>query len=221
MKYLYHVSFDAKPGLHHFIPRIPDVDHTEYEDTSIPRICFSDSILKCISALSPANRNMREGALIAIYKMPFPISDFVTPKELYEKHLVYDALEHNEYWYLEPIDLVGTVYCIINFNYEHAIGFTTIERYKFLQILRTHVPSHAVIDERIGDNKSLYESVTKQLWNDEYFTEIDAIDDALAELHYAQRIEIFSLTLQDIDTGEIISLPEASMNQPKRMLLLE
>lgn len=202
MKYLYHASFTEGPGMHHFVPRIPDGINTDYEDASIPRICFSDSILKCISAIGSGSRDLRQGGHVTVYRMPFPTSDFVTPEELYGKHLVYDALENHEYWYLKPIDLVGTSYQIGKFDYEHAIGFTAIPRDKLLQILKTHAAKCVIINEDIQDNKKLYESVTKQLWDTKHFSELDAIDDELAEIECAQRIEIHSLTLIDPITGE-------------------
>jgi hypothetical protein len=108
---LFHVSgdiTDAKTKL--FVPRIPEHRYVGEDDT-IPRICFSDSILGCIKAIPDSydgiyNRLCLQEergipALFSVYSIDegrLPKDIIRTPEQL--QHLVPDALQTSEYWIL-------------------------------------------------------------------------------------------------------------------------
>ena len=107
---LYHVCFAEFSEGDIFSPRVPDI-RGAHEDNIIPRICLSSSISGCISAVPWGGLDF-ESTFIETSKgyrsYPIKVYEFdtedihegnlITPKELYEKDWVRDALINDEYW---------------------------------------------------------------------------------------------------------------------------
>lgn len=106
---LFHISsdiLDAETKL--FTPRVPE-NRCDDEDDTIPRICFSDSVLDCIKAIPDSydgvyNRvrlQKERGipALFSVYSIDekkLSKDNILTPEQL--QHLIPDALQNSEYW---------------------------------------------------------------------------------------------------------------------------
>ena len=104
---LYHVSYNR---VGRFIPRVPR-ERADHEDDKIPRICFSDSIERCISAKPSGPTTLeiakREGIPVALYVYSIDTEDYdrfelLDPVDVC-KHGVPDAHITHEWWLLrEP-----------------------------------------------------------------------------------------------------------------------
>lgn len=111
---LYHVSADTDILKRCFEPRIPELSRkaVEIEDVTTPRICFSETVSGCISALPKYSRNKVavEGGKFVLYEIDtaqFAAKDFVSNSTLVKTKSVYDANITKEWWLLKPITLKG------------------------------------------------------------------------------------------------------------------
>ena len=117
---LYHISYDkTEPLEKEFVPRIPD-NAASGEDESIPRICFCDSIERCLNA---ANDNLGDyedanKAVIIVWEKEFSLDDknLLCWQYLYENDLVPDVALTHEYWYLDKLQIAGNYYEIRNIS---------------------------------------------------------------------------------------------------------
>lgn len=124
---LYHATYDVESACRKlFVPRVP-ASAADIEDKNIPRICLADSIEHCVQAIQslPAN-----GDIIQVYKFNIDENDenLIKPQELYDKGLVYDALENNEYWYLKSIEADSKLYEVRGGQMEFAFAWTVIKK---------------------------------------------------------------------------------------------
>lgn len=82
---LYHVSYNK---VDRFIPRVPK-ERAEGENDDIPRICFSDSIEKCIAAKPSGPTALEiaeeEGIPVCLYVYSIDTED-------YDKHDLFDPI---------------------------------------------------------------------------------------------------------------------------------
>lgn len=114
---LYHVSFDVTTDTLEFIPRVP-LNKSLSEDSTTPRICFSDSIDGCFRSIGDVVDKLDgTGYLVTIYEFVVDIdnSNLVSWETLYNKGIVGDAEYTHEYWYTQPITLTGKWYEITDF----------------------------------------------------------------------------------------------------------
>lgn len=105
---LYHVSFE-KRNSNNFVPRIPFSCCSQFEENNIiKRICLSSSIEGCLTAIPEVglgylndlkSRGVR--FLFYVYSIDESLidqSNIITPNELLDKKLVFDATYSNEHW---------------------------------------------------------------------------------------------------------------------------
>lgn len=123
---LYHLSL--YPNLVELTPRVPECAVSMYEDTMTKRVCFSDSIKGCLSALQDSPNTH----YVYIPEIEIPDSDIYYPKS-YE---VRDAEYTHEVWLLKPVKVkcVGIVesydyYCID--RYECDDGYVAVFQYEY------------------------------------------------------------------------------------------
>lgn len=117
---LYHVSDRIDREVEKkFIPKVPDSVAGHDENTTIPRICFAPSVVKCIEAIG-LNTDMQE--YITVYQLDTSTIDedsyLVGPDKLTHDGLVYDASENKEYWVLCPVTLKPMYYKILDAEWE-------------------------------------------------------------------------------------------------------
>lgn len=115
---LYHVSIvELKENELNFIPRVPK-ERMDAENDSIKRICFSDDIANCLKAMSDIEQVLWKSYtndsniklfVYAIDESKLNSSSLLKPINV--STYVPDALENNEYWVLEEVEvnLINTI----------------------------------------------------------------------------------------------------------------
>ena len=112
-KKLYHISLKR---VDKFVKGIPASRRLE-EDTITPRICLSDELRLCLSAVEwgTAGKDGElddlisfrddEIRLIWVYEFEVDNNDLISPQQLYKSNKVIDAEATHEYWYIgeEPL----------------------------------------------------------------------------------------------------------------------
>lgn len=102
-----------------FSPMIPkNVLSGGIEDSTIPRICVSNTIEGCLGSVTWGGYNIEtylEDNKNTIRVYEFKLSDInknnlITPEYLYEKDLVRDAVIHDEYWIINQKIIPSKVY---------------------------------------------------------------------------------------------------------------
>lgn len=109
VKKLYHASNNCDI-IEEFVPRIPEFRAEGLdENNTIPRICLSDSIEGCLSAVPWGGSRLEDlfweegSCLIRIYEFDIKdlnLKNLLPPEYLYSSDLVRDALISGEYWYI-------------------------------------------------------------------------------------------------------------------------
>ena len=137
---LYHISADIKRTDNPVTPRIPDLGEKETcaEDLTIPRICFSETVNGCISALPPQNRSQiasvkSKFVLYEINTEDYPSSFFISNEEIVKRRLVYDANLTKEWWVIKPVRLIGKVCEITNIKAGPVLNFSLIDPAEVVQ----------------------------------------------------------------------------------------
>lgn len=108
-----------------------DLRHSEYEDerdydklkkASNGRICFSSNLHGCIGSMSSITTDVEDGAepvTLRVFELDTEVLNrgmLITPKELVESGVVWDAELHNEYWVLEQLFLPESSTFLITLN---------------------------------------------------------------------------------------------------------
>lgn len=116
---LYHIALGWQKETKEFIPRIPKLIAVN-ENKEIKRICLSDSIEGCLSAIPYKPQNSMSKKKITIYKGDF--DKYIGYKELYFSGKVPDAYLTHEHWILDPVQMTGKHVYLKNFesNYEYV-----------------------------------------------------------------------------------------------------
>lgn len=111
---LYHLS--PKKGLSKLIPKVPSCAISYYEDTTVKRVCFSDYIEGCLSAL----QNMPMKYYVYVPKGKIKRSQLHKPTV----NEVRDARYTHEVWVLEEIE-VECIGVIESSNWDWSERHTT------------------------------------------------------------------------------------------------
>lgn len=98
---LYHVSLDTEER-YVFTPKLPNIPQMD-EEMITPRICLSDSIEGCLSAVAWGGLDFEDLFDEDYWSAPIMVYEFeeeptVGPEYLYENDLVRDAELTQEYW---------------------------------------------------------------------------------------------------------------------------
>lgn len=121
---LYHVSFDIENGAGYklFTPCIPKsapkYEGVDSNGNKIKRICFSDSVENCITAISDGVSQLNEKGQFLLYKVQIPLEDtnLVYYNDLYNYYNVIDANYTHEYWYTGKLFLKGLLCNAISYS---------------------------------------------------------------------------------------------------------
>lgn len=108
---LYHLSDDSL--LSSLSPKIPkklQIRTNAFEDTTIPRVSFSETIEGCILGIQLSENEFTEKTFY-IYSPTNYHKKFLSNKEIIKQKLVFDAKITKEWWALEEINvkLIGEV----------------------------------------------------------------------------------------------------------------
>lgn len=158
---LFHISLDTENLEKKFIPCIPEC--TGYgEDKEIPRICFAPSIEQCIQATHPEDYSV--GQRFAVFELTVDDNDpyLVYPKELYDKELVPDALENEEYWLTRPVNLTADILEIKKISSEIIFAWTCISLEDVASIIKS-ISKNFIYEEIIKTSQSSEECYARTM----------------------------------------------------------
>lgn len=117
---LYHVSFFDYDVVDIFYPRVPNNRHKE-EDGGIDRICLSDSLEGCLTAVPGGGMYLEDEfgedgfSLIRVYEFDIQninLNNIIPPEYLYQKDLVRDANISREHWVINQELIPSRTYLI-------------------------------------------------------------------------------------------------------------
>lgn len=188
---LFHISLDTENLEKKFIPCIPEC--TGYgEDKEIPRICFAPSIEQCIQATHPADYPV--GQRFAVFELTVDDDDpyLIYPNELYDKGLVPDALENEEYWLTRPVYLTANILEIEKISSERIFAWTCISFEDVASIIKS-ISKDFMYEEIIRTSQSPEECYVRTMNyadNIKDYKMIDECYDEIASLHWATKREI-------------------------------
>lgn len=154
---LYHLSLALDDVIEFFIPGIPSAIMLGEDDT-IPRVCASSSIEGALSAVPWGGRKLEEiyeyheeniiegedyeKIQIRVYEFLVPLESVIPPGVLYERGLVEDAKETNEYW-INSIVEPAKVYDIYLSGWREE----SFDRLSYLETLRLETEEGTPYDE--------------------------------------------------------------------------
>ena len=109
---LYHLSSDA--NLTMLSPKIPDklkVRNNAFEDTTISRVSFSESVYGCILGIQLSQDEFTTKTFYIYSPTEYNNSDWVSNHKIIQNKLVFDAHVTREWWGIRdiPVEIVGEV----------------------------------------------------------------------------------------------------------------
>lgn len=181
---LYHVKFGHTPTELTLYPAIP-LKTMAGEDRTIPRVCFAESWVHCMNALSTSYFDDKEDldqSLITVYTLDCAETyKHMTNEQLIKGGLVYDAILTKEWWILETVTVTGK-HCEI----EYTDSYGEHECYQYYE------------DERDKVMTNLKPLLTANDWEKvQPMLVFTILNDYLPKLSYWPTIEA-SLTKADI-----------------------
>ncbi len=193
---LYNVSFNLNNPDRILSPTIPKTAADD-ENKTYRRVCLADSVEHCIQAIAVENKDIRAGAKIIVRTVDTKnlYKQFlVGPQTLFDKKLVPDALENNEYWYLQRIKFDLAVYTILDFDADFEIAWSLIKIDDCKKIVHKWLPNFTIGRYKIP--KNLYIAAMKECERLQNWDAEDGIWDDLAELPWAQKTGIYNIKLR-------------------------
>ena len=195
----YHVSTHKGATIEQeLIPRIPN-NTLDDENKDIPRICLSTSIEGCFISL----QYITDKPFI-LYELDIDENDkaLLNSKYLYDNNLVMDALETNEYWYLNPIKATGKVYAILGYDLDFDFAWTCIKLEDVVNIVSRIIKDKEILNNLLNTNKTsydLYESAQQFLNKKQFYKESDELFDSIADLKYATKKTYKNINLSGLN----------------------
>lgn len=199
---LYHVSVFLQGKKVLFKPRVPK-SAAEGENTTIERICFSTSIENCIKAIGPSK--FKSGTKFMVFEADIDADSesLIPPQALFDRNYVKDALENEEYWYTDSIELNGKFYIIENIDYEPQISLkcVTIDEIKSI-LLKVYSGFKFVTNLNLESAEAYYNCAISYCNCNCLYGFIDGIYDTITEqIKYAQSYKINKLKIKEISEG--------------------
>lgn len=197
---LYNVSFNLNNRSNIIEPSIPE-STAAGEDRTFKRVCLADSVEHCIQAIASNNRDIRVGAQIIVRSVDIKNlykKLLVDPQTLFNKKLVPDALENNEYWYLSRVKFETALYIIMDFQVEYELAWSLIDINYCREVVHRYLPNIQVNRYKISEN--LYNAAMDECGRTNNWDAEDKIWDALAEIKSAQKVSIYNIKLKKART---------------------
>lgn len=187
---LYHVSLTRTEAVKTFVPRVPETLSEELgEDRNIPRICLSSSIEGCLQAIEAS---CRIGMPMMVYTVDVDAADpaLIIPEIVRKK--VPDALENQEYWYTEPLQMCGQVYIVKKCDIEPCIAWSALNAEDVRRIVKDAGGSGAGDCAESVYQGFLQELKGKPILDSEKYAKEDEVYDRILELPWAhgKRVQI-------------------------------
>lgn len=195
---LYNITFKIDDERTVLEPCIPD-SKMDGEDSSTTRVCFSDSVERCISAIAPQNRNLSTGSLIVVRSVN---TSTLNKKHLYDYHYLYlygkvrDAMLTHEFWYTDKVPIDRKVYRIKSFDYEHVINWSVVDLGALIQMSKKYV--NLPLYKIAVDAEDVYRIVSKYLQDNGKYDASDEYWEEICMLPMVQAIKVTNLKLEEV-----------------------
>lgn len=199
---LYNVSFNLNNLNNVLLPAIPD-SAGDTENKTIKRVCLADSIEHCMQAIASDNREMCNGAKFIVREVDIPLTkkSLVHPRFLKERGYVPDALENNEYWYLEPVKFKMYLCELEHFDSDFTVSWSCITREQILNIVTKYIKTKRF--DRYKTSKGIYNAFCKfinektqfatETQRCKYYNIYDEVWEDLVGLPWAQKTELTNI----------------------------
>lgn len=112
---LYHVAVGKHDLKRKFIPRVPESAKPP-EDIITPRICFSETLEGCLSAIGHPFYYPGTPELLTVWEYEVDARYCIPQEFLYSTGLVMDASRTREWWVLHPVTLSGKYVNLVDFE---------------------------------------------------------------------------------------------------------
>lgn len=200
-----------------FVPRVPaELSEELDEDKIMPRVCLSTSVSKCLQAIG---FGAKVGNPITVFAIDLDKDNpgLVFPDDLVRTGRVRDAIENQEHWYTQPLEMRGASYVITKCKVERAIAWSALRSADVLRIARDTAEELCITDEFDWgcldglDAKGIYENITGQNGllissemnkscvfeeDDVYCSFEDKLYDCVVELDWAQLLRITDVSIE-------------------------
>lgn len=206
---LYHISTRRDELVKHFIPRVPESCAEDIgENSTVPRICLSDSPEHCLQAVG-YDREMLTS--ITVYKGEFDLQDpdLYTPG--YVQKYVQDALANREYWYCKEVTLSGEQFWVEHVQHDYLINWAVISKQQVYNEVSKVMSAH----NKQGWLHSVYEMVMSSINSEQAYQNVltafnmdcdeelhydlcDDVWDGLLELDWAKLLTVKNLRLKPL-----------------------
>lgn len=188
---LYNVTFDLTNTNNILTPTIPE-SAGNGENKEIKRICLTDSAEHCMQAIASCNREVKKGGKFILKEVEIEESELlITPDFLYKESYVPDALENNEYWYLDNLVANVSVCEIEFFEYDFVLAYSYIPKEKCLEIISKYTSIEDLKDCK--DSKEVHEKFIDWADKRKEYDMMDNVFEDLAMLPWAQKTKIYNL----------------------------
>ena len=196
-EYLYNITFDVEDTRTVLEPSIPE-SAADDEDKTIPRVCLSSSVESCVRAVATNKRSLYRGSTLIVRSVNTSTLDkcyLWTPDRLFIDNRVPDALETQEYWYCNTVQVDRKIYTVEDFDHEHVINWTCLQTEQVQNIATKYCDISAHTFQSAFD---IYQYVTRYLETDRKYEESDDFYEEIVELPWAQGIRISNLRLKEV-----------------------
>lgn len=161
---LYHVAIGKHDLVRKFYPRVPESANPQ-EDTITPRICLSESLEGCLSAIGHPFYYPGTHELITVWEHDVNLDDGITPEFLYDNGLVMDALRTREWWLLRPVTLTGRYMHLTNFETTPYRIPDESKREELIKYIRCNALNFDDSDMELLQKSNMHEILYKVLAN--------------------------------------------------------
>lgn len=208
---LYHISVNTETVQRRFAPRIPDLGRNtvNIEDHAVPRVCFSETVDGCMSALPPCSRLLIDckKAKFVLYEIEtddYPESYFISNEEIVRQNLVYDANLTKEWWLLEPVELQGRLCEIQQIEADTILNFALIEAKEVIQTAREINGSifYEDIIPKNSDSETCFKAIIHYANQNKIYNICDYLFEELGEKYKEAETWIYRMKFKFLDSKE-------------------
>lgn len=190
---LYNVTFKLDDLRRVLMPCIPETAGSN-ENKTIPRVCLSDKVHKCMQAISVDRRDIQVGTRFILREVEVDNiggigrTKILDPVTLYYSGYVPDALENSEYWSLKPLECKLSLCKIVGFDYEFELAWTCIKLDVCKKIIAMYVKVPWI--SLCKSSKTAYECFARYATRLYLWDVLDSVWNELAMLDNAQTVKL-------------------------------
>jgi hypothetical protein len=146
-----------------------------------------------MTALSVARRDICTGArfIARVFEADNKDKNVISPKVLKKNNFVPDALEHNEYWYLDKAKCKVYLCEIDEFDYALELAWSCISAEQVRNMIKGYGERYWIPSlERYKSSEACYNAYIRMAEHRGWWSVVDRLWDDLTELPWAQTVKI-------------------------------